>query len=226
MIQHVAFIMDGNRRWAKEKNLPTVIGHDRGQKRIEKIVEFAQKRNISYVTFWAFSTENWNRSAEEVNYLLDLFRKVFRSNLLKKLIKNGGKIQVLGNISAFPKDIQEDILQVMEDSKDNTDIQINIALNYGGREEILHAVKQMVAKNLKETDITADLLSQYLYTKNQPDPDLIIRTGGAQRLSGYLPWQSIYSELYFTDTYWPDFDEKAFNKAIDEYEQRERRFGK
>jgi undecaprenyl diphosphate synthase len=225
MIQHIAVIMDGNRRWAKEKKLPTLFGHQKGYKQIEKIVEHAKNLGIAYITFWAFSTENWKRSDEEVNYLMDLFRRVFRSNILKKLIRKGGKICVLGNISEFPKDIQEDILCVMEESKDNTGIQINIALNYGGREEIVHAVKQIVEDNIEKTEITADLLSKYLYTKDQPDPDLIIRTGGAQRLSGYLPWQSIYSELYFTDTYWPDFDEKAFGKAIEEYERRERRFG-
>jgi undecaprenyl diphosphate synthase len=225
MIKHIAVIMDGNRRWAKEKNLPTLLGHQKGYKRIEKIVERAQKLGISYITFWAFSTENWKRSDKEVAYLLDLFRQVFKSTVLKRLIKKGGKICVLGNISAFPQDIQEDILQVMEMSKNNKGIQINIALNYGGGEEIVQAVRQIVAENVKKNEITADLLSQYLYTKDQPDPALIIRTGGAQRLSGYLPWQSIYSELYFTDTYWPDFDEKAFGKAIEEYERRERRFG-
>lgn len=226
MIQHVAFIMDGNRRWAKEKNLPTLIGHDKGQRRIEKIVERAQKLEIPYVTFYAFSTENWERNPEEIDYLMKLFRKVFKSKLFKKLLKNGGKINVLGDISAFPQDIQDDIAKLVEESKDNNKIQINIALNYGGREEIIQAVRQIVSDNVEKKDITADLLSQYLYTKNQPDPDLIIRTGGAQRLSGYLPWQSIYSELYFTDTYWPDFDDNAFSKAIEEYERRERRFGR
>lgn len=226
MIQHVAFIMDGNRRWAREKNLPTLIGHNRGQKRIEKIVEHAQNLDIPYVTFYAFSTENWERSQEEVEYLMDLFRKVFKSKLFKNLLKNGGRINILGDLSAFPKDVQKDISKIVTESKNNTKIQINIALNYGGREEIVQAVKKIVSNNIKHTDITADLVSQHLYTKDQPDPDLIIRTGGAQRLSGYLPWQSIYSELYFTETYWPDFDDKAFNEAIEEYKRRERRFGK
>src|SRR6185437_13324256 len=183
MIQHVAFIMDGNRRWAKEKNLPTLLGHNRGQKRIEKIVERAQKLEIPYVTFYAFSTENWDRSKEEVDHLLSLFRKIFRSTLFKKLLKNGGRINILGDLSAFPQDIQEDIAKVVEESKKNNKIQINIALNYGGREEIVQAVKRIVSNKIDHTEITADLVSAHLYTRNQPDPDLIIRTGGAQRLS-------------------------------------------
>ena len=226
MIKHVALIMDGNRRWAKKKNLPIFAGHRKGYTQIEKIVTRAQGLGISYITFWAFSTENWKRSEEEVSYLLDLFRNVFRGNLLKKLLKKGGRIAVLGNIKAFPEDIQKDIFEVIEKSKGNTKIQINIALNYGGRDEILHAVQQIASERLDISNITEELFSQYLYTKNQPDPDLIIRTGGAQRLSGYLPWQSTYSELYFIDIYWPDFGPKEFDKAIEEYEKRERRFGK
>ncbi len=225
MIQHIAFIMDGNRRWAREKKLPSLLGHKKGYTQIEKIVNHAQKLNIPYITFWAFSTENWKRDQEEVSYLMDLFRKALRGNLLKKLMKNGGKIRILGNVMAFPPDIREDIAKVVEDSKDNTGIQVNIALNYGGREEIVQAVQQIVSDKVQTIDITSDLLSDYLYTKNLPDPDLVIRTGGAQRLSGYLAWQCVYSELYFTETYWPDFDEKAFGKAIEEYERRERRFG-
>lgn len=218
--------MDGNRRWAKEKNLPAFAGHRRGYKQIENIVTRAKEHGIPYVTFWAFSTENWQRSEKEVGYLLNLFRQVLKGNLLADLIKKGGRICILGDISAFPKDIQEDIAQVIEESKDNTAIQVNVALNYGGRDEIVRAVQQIVSEKLNKTDITESLISQYLYTKNQPDPDLIIRTGGALRLSGYLPWQSVYSELYFTDTYWPDFDEKAFDQALEEYSRRERRFGK
>lgn len=226
MIQHVALIMDGNRRWAREKHLPTLIGHDRGINRIEKIVTHAQNLGIPYITFWAFSTENWNRNRDEVLYLLNLFRKLFKGKMLKKILKNNGKVRVIGNLIAFPEDIREEIKNIVEISKNNTGIQITIALNYGGRDEIVHAVQQIISDKVDKISITTDLISQYLYTKNQPDPDLIIRTGGAQRLSGYLPWQSVYSELYFTDSYWPDFDERAFDKAVHEYEQRERRFGK
>jgi len=157
---------------------------------------------------------------------MDLFRQILRGNLLKKLIKQGGKIVILGNLSAFPEDIQQGLAKIVEESKDNTGIQVNIALNYGGREELTQAVQQIIADNLDKKAITDEVISQYLYTKDQPDPDLIIRTGGAMRLSGYLPWQSIYSELYFTDTYWPDFGVKEFDKAIEEYKRRERRFGR
>ena len=225
MLQHVALIMDGNRRWAKEKKLRALLGHQKGYGRIEKIVDHAEKYGIAYITFWAFSTENWKRSKEEVSYLMDLFREVLKGDSLKRLIDKGGKIVILGNITRFPLDIQKEIERVVAVSKHNTGIQVNIALNYGGREEIVHAVQQIVSDNVKQYEITGDLISQYLYTNGQPDPDLIIRTGGAQRLSGYLPWQSIYSELYFTETYWPDFDEKEFDKAIEEFERRERRFG-
>jgi len=226
MPKHIAIIMDGNRRWAKDKKLPSLLGHKKGQERIEKIVEHAKDLGIEYITFWAFSTENWKRSEQEVTYLMDLFKKMLRGKLFKKLIKKGVKICVLGDISAFSEELRKEIERVVEESKNNTSIQVNIALNYGGREELTHAVKQIISDNICQTEITTDLISQYLYTRNQPDPDLIIRTGGAQRLSGYLPWQSIYSELYFTDTYWPDFDKQAFDRAIEEYERRERRFGR
>jgi undecaprenyl diphosphate synthase len=226
MIKHVALIMDGNRRWARAKNLPAFAGHQKGYRQIEKIVNRAQELGIRYITFWAFSTENWKRNEEEVAYLLNLFRKVFKSNLFEKLMKKGGKISVLGNTAAFPQDIQDMIKEVIEKSKKNTGIQLNIALNYGGREEIVHAVQKIVSDKIDQDEITEELLSQYLYTKGQPDPDLIIRTGGAKRLSGYLPWQSTYSELYFVDTYWPDFGVKGFDKAIEVFENRERRFGK
>jgi undecaprenyl diphosphate synthase len=158
--------------------------------------------------------------------LMKLFRYALKGDLMKKIIKKGGKITVLGDLIAFPEDIRKGITKIVEESKGNTGIQINIALNYGGREEILQAVQQIVSNKVDKIDITEELFSQYFYTKNQPDPDLIIRTGGSFRLSGYLPWQSVYSELYFTDTYWPDFDEKAFDKALEEYRRRERRFGK
>jgi len=226
MLQHVAVIMDGNRRWAREKKLPTFVGHQKGYQQIEKIVERAKDHGIQYITFWAFSTENWKRDKVEVSYLMKLFRYALKGDLMKKMIKKGGKINVLGDLIAFPEDIRKGIAKVVEESKGNMGIQINIALNYGGREEILQAVQQIVSNKVDKTDITEELFSQYLHTRNQPDPDLIIRTGGSFRLSGYLPWQSVYSELYFTDTYWPDFDEKAFDKALEEYGGRERRFGK
>ncbi len=222
--QHVALIMDGNRRWARSKKLPLFFGHRSGFNRIEPLVRHAESLGITYLTFWAFSTENWNREKKEVDALMNLFRRMFNGSLVAKLKKNNVQVKVLGDISAFPKDIAKDILDVVADTKDNTGITVNFALNYGGRAEILRAVKKIIAD--KAEKITEKTISDYLYTAGQPDPDLIIRTGGEQRLSGYLPWQSTYSELYFINTFWPDFDEKKFNEAIIDYISRERRFGK
>lgn len=225
MIKHIAFIMDGNRRWAKKRGLPTLVGHAKGYNRIEPLVEHAQKRGIKHITFWAFSTENWKRDKKEVTYLLNLFRKILKGKSVSNLIKKGGKIVVLGDIDPFPDDIKENIKKIVDDSKQNTNIIINIGLNYGGRAEILHAVKKMLADKRNYQDINEDLFSHYLYTHDQPDPDLIVRTGGEQRLSGFLTWQSIYSELYFTDVLWPDFTEEEFDRALEEYINRDRRFG-
>lgn len=222
-IKHVGFIMDGNRRWAKEKGLPTLTGHAKGYKRVEPIVAHAQKLGITHVTFWAFSTENWKRDEKEITFLMDLFRKLFKSNILENLIANGGKIVILGDIEPFPADIKDSIKKAIADSKNNTKITVNIGLNYGGRAEILHAA-QRVLKEQKE--LTEENFSHYLYTADQPDPDLIIRTGGEHRLSGFLAWQSVYSELYFPEVYWPDFTEKEFDKALEEFSSRQRRFGK
>ena len=226
MIKHIAFIMDGNRRWAKAKRLPTLMGHAKGYKRIDPLVTHAQKLGITHVTFWAFSTENWNRDKKEVTYLMNLFRDMFKGNLLKKLVKKGGRIVVLGDINPFPQDIQENIKRVVEESKNNTSIIVNIGLNYGGRAEILHAIQKIIQDKKNIEDLTEKDFSEYLYTHDQPDPDLIVRTGGEQRLSGFLPWQGVYSELYFPEVYWPDFTEKEFDKALEEFAVRARRFGK
>lgn len=216
--------MDGNRRWARVHNLPLMAGHKKGYEQLEPITRHAQKLGIQTVTFWAFSTENWSRDKEEVEYLLSLFRNLFKSKMLKRIKEKGGKIVVLGDIDPFPQDLQENIKKIVEETKDNTKITVNIALNYGGREEILYAVNSILRKGLKTVDAT--VFSTYLYSVYQKDPDMIIRTGGEKRLSGFLPWQSIYSELYFTEKYWPEFTTKEFDKAIKDYENRERRFGK
>ncbi len=218
--------MDGNRRWAKEKGLPGLTGHAKGYQRIEPLVAHAQKIGITHVTFWAFSTENWKRDEKEIVYLMNLFRKVFKSNILHNLIKKGGRIVILGDIEPFPEDIKENIKKVIADSQDNTKIVINIGLNYGGRAEILHAVQKMVQNNEDVSALTEERFSEYLYSQGQPAPDLIIRTGGEQRLSGFLAWQSIYSELYFPPIYWPDFTPKELDKAVEEFSHRQRRFGK
>lgn len=234
--KHVAIIMDGNRRWAKEKGLSSFAGHKKGEKAIEPIVDTAIEMGIPYLTFWAFSTENWRRDKKEVSFLLNLYRE----NLDKKVDsfhRKNVRLNVIGNISMFPKDIQEKTKQWMEKTKNNKKITVNIALSYGGRDEIIRTIKklsdQLISKSvncqeLKEqfNNITIQQFSNFLDTAGQPDPDLLIRTGGEKRLSGFLLWQMEYTELYFTDTYWPDFTPEQFKKAIGEYQHRRRRFGK
>lgn len=222
--QHIAFIMDGNRRWARKRHFPIVLGHKKGYGRIEKVVKHARELGIKHVTFWAFSTENWNREEKEVEDIMNIFRDLLKKSSMEKILKEGAKIIILGDMTRFSEDIQENVSEVLEDSRDNTEITVNIALNYGGRAEILRAVSQMI-KNDEKT-INEGTFSSYLYTRGQPDPDLIIRTGGEKRLSGYLPWQSVYSELYFTDVLWPDFNSKEFDRALADYELRSRRFGR
>jgi len=224
MINHVAFIMDGNRRWAKKRLLPLAAGHTKGYQKMEPLIYYALEKGIKYLTFWAFSTENWNRDKKEVNVLMQIFRKLFKSNDVKRLHEKGVKIKVLGEIDAFPKDIAKDIKALVEKTKNNKEITVNIGLNYGGRPEILRAVNNLLSEKKKNVD--EETFSSYLYTKDQPDPDLIIRTSGEERLSGFLPWQSVYSEFYFPETLWPDFNEKEFEKALQEFEKRKRRFGK
>ncbi len=222
--KHIAIIMDGNRRWAKNKGIPIFIGHRYGFNRIEPLVSHAADLGISNVTFWAFSTENWNREKKEVEALMNLFRRMFTGVMVEKLKKNNVRVVALGDISPFPKDIAQAIEKIVKETKNNTRITVNFAINYGGRAEILRVVKKLIKENPKE--ITEEVFAQHLYTNGQPDPDMIIRTGGEQRLSGYLPWQGVYAELYFTEKYWPDFSEAAFDAAIMDYVSRERRFGK
>jgi undecaprenyl diphosphate synthase len=216
--------MDGNRRWARKRNLPLMTGHTKGYNNIEPIIKHALSKGISYITFWAFSTENWNRDPSEVAYLMNIFRKLFKSSLMKRLKKEGVRIQILGDMSRFPQDIQQGVHEVIADTQMNDRIVVSIALNYGGRDEIIRAVQKIIADQTQQ--ITEDLFAQYLFTKDIPEPDMIIRTGGEQRLSGFLPWQSVYSELYFTEKYWPEFSADDFDAALSEYSSRERRFGK
>lgn len=224
--KHVALIMDGNRRWAKERGLPTVKGHYEGASVIEPLIEHAAEIGVKYLTFWAFSSENWKRGKIEVGFILQVFRAFLKGPIPSRLIEKGAKVKFIGDIEAFPKDIVDGLRDLLKRSENNTQITVTFALNYGGRAEILHALKGLLHDGVKETDVTDDVFEKYLYTAGQPDPDLVIRTGGEQRLSGYLPWQSIYSELYFTGTYWPDFDPQAFDLALEEYANRNRRFGK
>lgn len=221
--------MDGNRRWAKAKGLPAVMGHKKVvEERVEELIEHAGKLEISHITFWAFSTENWSRAEDEVTGIMNLFRWAF-THKAKSLVEKGARLRVIGDVSRFDPDIRQGIEMWMEKSKSNTKITVTFALNYGGRDEILRAMRRMVAKIQETSDklqVTEELFSDYLDTAGMPDPDLIIRTSGEQRLSGFMPWQAVYSEFYFTDTLMPDFGANEFDLAMEEYGKRERRKGK
>lgn len=228
---HIAFIMDGNRRWARERKLPLLIGHRKGAERIEPLVAHAAKKGIKFVTFWAFSSENWKRGEKEVGFLMRVFRDFIKSSVVKRMMEKGVRVNVIGDFESFPEDIVNDVKEIIEKSKDNKTITATFALNYGGRAEMLRAINRITNYELritdkKMTDFNEKVFSSFLYTFDLPDPDMIVRTGGEQRLSGFMPWQSVYSELYFVDTFWPDFDEIEFDKAFEEFERRERRFGK
>jgi undecaprenyl diphosphate synthase len=222
--KHVGFIMDGNRRWARTRGLPVTKGHEEGTDRIEPIVEYGAQNGIDVMTFWAFSTENWKRDPEEVEGLMAVFRQALKSSTLPRMIDNGVKLRVVGEIQPFPGDIQAHLEQVVDRSKDNDRIQVNIALNYGGRSEIMRAVNTIIAAG--HTKVDEQLMSQHLFTAGQPDPDLVIRTGGEHRSSGFMPWQTVQSELVYTPTLWPDFTVEQFETALGEFQNRRRSFGK
>jgi len=221
---HIAIIMDGNRRWAKTRRLTPIAGHRfASQKIIEPLVEKAAKLGVKYITFWTWSTENWDRPTRQVKAIMNLFRHQLKTTT-KKLKEKGVKINVIGNINKFPQDIQKSIQKGIDETKDCKKITATFALNYGGRDEIIRAIKKII-KNPPQ-NLTPKTLSAHLDTHTLPDPDLIIRTGGQIRLSGFLLWQSQYSELYFTNTLFPDFTPSKLEKAIKEYQSRQRRFGK
>jgi undecaprenyl diphosphate synthase len=220
--KHIAIIMDGNRRWATERGLPILEGHRKvADEILEPLIEYAAKCNIKYMTFWAFSTENWNRSEKEVQGIMTIFRHVIQTRW-QRLHEKGVRIRVIGDISKFPKDIYNALTRVIEQTKDNKTITVIFALNYGGRDELVRAVKKMSDK----TDIDEAVISTHLDTDGIPDPEMIIRTGGEQRLSGFLLWQSEYSELYFPSWYMPEFTSEKLDEVIGEYQRRDRRFGK
>ncbi len=228
MPKHIGIIMDGNRRWAASQGKNAGFGHRQGAKTLEKIVRYANKIGLKYITVYAFSTENWKRAQEEVNGLMLLF-KTYLDDYAKRADTENIKVNILGDISAFNEDLQKSMRKCIERTKDNTGVLFSIALNYGGRAEIVNATKNIATQikngKINLEDINEELISNNLYTAGIPDPDLIIRTSNELRLSGFLIWQSAYSELYFTDINWPDFDENALDKAILEYQNRNRRFG-
>ena len=220
--------MDGNRRWARAKGLPVKLGHREGAKTLEKIVRYANKIGIKYITVYAFSTENWKRTEEEVSALMGLFQS-YLDDYSKRADSENIKVKIIGNRQGLSDKMKSSIEKCMDRTKNNTGITFNIALNYGGRDELLNAVKQIAeqTKNgeLNIDEITEQVISDNLYTKGQPDPDLLIRTSGEIRLSNFLPWQLVYSEFVFTDKNWPDFNEKDLDEAIEIFQKRNRKFG-
>lgn len=223
---HLGFIMDGNRRWAKEKGLPTLEGHRRGlYDALVPLVDNCLKYGIKYITVWAFSTENWNRSKEEINYLISLTEDIF-TDKIDELDEKDVKINIVGRIQDYPKKTQELAKTAMERTKDNKSLVFNIALSYGGHAEIVDATKRIIKDGLKPEEITEEKFAEYIYEAGQPNPDMIVRTSGEQRLSGFLLWQSSYAEVMFIDKHWPDFNEEDLKLVIKEYQKRERRFGK
>jgi undecaprenyl diphosphate synthase len=225
-LKHIAFIVDGNRRWARKKGLSLTAGHKlAANKRLEEIVDCCLKSGISYATFWVFSTENWKRGKKFALMLFKILRAGLKRNI-EKFIKNGVKLNTIGDLTRLPKGLVKDIEAVKKQSKHNKKLVVTIAINYGGRDEILRAVKR-VCKEKKNIDkLTESEFANFLDTADLPDPDLIVRTGGDKRLSGFMVWQAQYSELYFTKTLFPDFGKKEFNRALKEFNLRQRRFGR
>ena len=226
--RHIAIIMDGNGRWAKKRMMPRTYGHAQGSKTVEKICEDAYRMGIEYLTVYAFSTENWQRPKEDVDTLMNLLRD-YMKDCIKTSKKNNMRVRIIGDITKLDTDLQESIKKLEEASANNTGLKFQVALNYGGRDEILRAAKKFAvdyAANLSELDAVREAdFENYLDTAGIPSPELLIRTSGEVRLSNYLLWQLAYAEFYFTDVLWPDFDKKELQKAIEYYNKRDRRFG-
>lgn len=224
-LKHVAIIMDGNRRWAKEKNLPTALGHKKGVEALKATLRACNDFGVKYLTVYAFSTENWNRKKEEVDFLMELLA-ITLTNELAEMHSEGVVISFIGDIKKLSPKLQKILNNSVETTKNNTGVHLQIAFNYGARDEIVHAVKSIVEQGIKQENITEELISQNLYTKGIPDPDLLIRTGGEKRISNYLLWQIAYSEILVTKQYWPEFDKNSLADAVEEFHSRQRRFGK
>ena len=222
---HIAIIMDGNGRWAEARHLPRMAGHRAGTENLRRIIKACVNFGIPYLTVYAFSTENWKRPSDEVNGLMQILADVLEREVAE-LHKEGVRIVHVGRLEHLSKRIQQGILNAIELTKDNDRLTLCIAWNYGGRDEIVYAIQHMIEDGVKAEDVNEDTISSYLFTKDVPDPDLMIRTSGELRTSNFLIWQSSYAEWYFTDTLWPDFDEQALQEAIQSFANRERRFGR
>ncbi|MBW4683967.1 MAG: isoprenyl transferase [Komarekiella atlantica HA4396-MV6] len=227
--KHVAVIMDGNGRWAKRQGLPRIMGHKAGVDALKDLLRCCKDWGIQALTAYAFSTENWKRPQEEVDFLMTLFQRVLRQEL-REMVEENVQIQFVGNLQALPRSLQREISRSMEETRNNPGIRFTVATNYGGRQEIIQACRAIAEKVqqglLQPHEINEELFESHLYTAGIADPDLLIRTSGEMRLSNFLLWQMAYGEMYITETLWPDFDRTEFHRALCAYQQRERRFGK
>jgi undecaprenyl diphosphate synthase len=222
---HVAIIMDGNGRWAQQQGLPRLEGHRAGTENIRRILKAFAERGVRYVTLYAFSTENWGRPEDEVSGLIEILGQVVQAEV-PQLHEQNVRLQHLGRHEHLPSGLAEAIDRALELTANNSGVTLCVAFDYGGRAEIVDAVRQAIAEGASREEVTEELIRRHLYLPDMPDPDLVIRTGGEQRLSNFLLWQAAYSELYFTDSLWPDFDDVEVGRALDDYSRRQRRFGK
>lgn len=222
---HVAIIMDGNGRWARQRGLPRIAGHRAGVENMRRVLEGAVEFGVKVLTIYAFSTENWERPSDEVHGLIGLIGEVLEREV-PELHKNGVQLRHLGRLEGIDERMRDGVRRAIELTKNNTRITLNVAFNYGGRAEILDAIRRLINDGVKPDQLDEDLFGKYLYSAGLPDPDLIIRTAGEMRLSNFLIWQAAYAEYYSTETYWPDFDKKELYKALLAFSQRQRRFGK
>ena len=222
--RHVAIIMDGNGRWAISRGLPRLAGHKAGTENLRRVIRATVEFGIQYLTIYAFSTENWGRPPEEVQGLLHILEDVIDREL-QELHEEGVQLRHIGRLERLDPKLQKKVLKAMELTKNNHRLILNIAWNYGGRDEIVQAIQRMMRDGVKPDEVTDELVHQYLYTAGVPDPDLIIRTSGELRISNFLIWQAAYSEWYITSTYWPDFDREEYRRALETYSQRDRRYG-
>jgi len=222
---HVAIIMDGNGRWALERGLSRLAGHKAGTENLREVIEASAEFGIKYLTIYAFSTENWKRPKEEIRGLMRIF-KIMLDRELNNLHENGVQLRHIGRLDGIDKELQKKVREAIELTKNNQTLILNVAFNYGGRDEIIQAVKQIVANGVNVNDLNDDLFAKYLYTAESPDPDLVIRTSGEFRCSNFLIWQCAYAEWYFTPTYWPDFNKNGLLQALVAYNERDRRYGK
>ncbi|KKP31763.1 MAG: di-trans,poly-cis-decaprenylcistransferase [Candidatus Staskawiczbacteria bacterium RIFOXYB2_FULL_32_9] len=223
--QHIVLFPDGNRRWAREKGLNTLEGHMQGYKNLLDFSKWCKNKGVKVLTAFGFSTENWNRSPEEVSYLMNLLEKCLIDNL-ESYNKNGTCVRVIGQKDRLPKSLQDAIIKTEESTKNNSSLFLNLAISYGGKWDILNAVKKIVEEKISVDDINEKLFDSYLSTAGLKDPDLVIRAGGEMRMSNFVLWQAVYSELYFSSKYWPDFTEQDLDLALQEFDKRSRRFGK